>query len=470
MKSKLIKTKVEETALEPSSLSVKKLSELTPDSRNANAGSERGNQMIQDSLRDYGAGRSILLDKHGRVIAGNKTRQNAMLVGMDDVIVVQTTGNQVVAVQRMDLDLEEDSKAKALAIADNRSSEVSLNWDIEVLKGLRAEGVPLEQFWEPSELVSFFAGKGELIGDEDEVPPVPDEPKTKLGDVYRLGVHRLMCGDSTNIDAVERLMDGQKADMVFTDPPYGVSIVSGGSDGADKPFGQVGNIHSGKGIAPGPALRRGTDGTVSRGMKAVPMIIKANTYAEIIGDDTTETAIKSYELCAALKIPVMIFWGGNYYANSLPPSSCWIVWDKENGESFFADAEIAWTNQKTAVRIFKHKWNGLIKASERGEKRVHPTQKPIALAEWCFEQYGDVDDIVLDLFGGSGSTLIACEKTNRRCFMMELSPAYCDVICLRYYNATGNIPMREDGEPWKSESELAGIGSRKPSGTARDVE
>ncbi len=145
-----------ELNLESSSLSVKKLSELTPDSRNANAGSERGNQMIQDSLRDYGAGRSILLDKHGRVIAGNKTRENAMLVGMDDVIVVQTTGNQVVAVQRMDLDLEEDSKAKALAIADNRSSEVSLNWDIEVLKELQAEGVPLEQFWEPSELVSFL--------------------------------------------------------------------------------------------------------------------------------------------------------------------------------------------------------------------------------------------------------------------------------------------------------------------------
>ena len=133
----------------------------------------------------------------------------------------------------------------------------------------------------------------------------------------------------------------------------------------------------------------------------------------------------------------MIFWGGNHYASSLPSSSCWIVWDKKNAGNDFADAELAWTNQKTAVRIFEHMWNGMLKASERGESRVHPTQKPVALAEWCFEHYGKLGDKVIDLFGGYGSTLIACEKTGRTGYLMEMSPAYCDVIIQRWENATG---------------------------------
>ena len=98
-----------------------------------------------------------------------------------------------------------------------------------------------------------------------------------------------------------------------------------------------------------------------------------------------------------------------------------------------------------AGRIFKHQWNGLIKASERGEKRCHPTQKPVALAVWCFEHYGKPKCSVLDLFGGSGSTLIACEKTGRKCFMMEISPAYCDVIVERWQNATGKKAVLAGG-------------------------
>lgn len=246
------------------------------------------------------------------------------------------------------------------------------------------------------------ADKFEPQADEDEVPEHV-EPKTKLGDIYQLGRHRLMCGDSTSIDAVEKLMAGEKADMVFTDPPYGISIVGGG-----KAFGSIG------------------------GSKIVP----ANKYSPVIGDETTQTAIDAFNLCSSLKIEKMIFWGANHYSSNLPDSSCWIVWDKDNTGNF-ADAELAWTNQKTAVRIFKHTWNGLIKASERNEKRCHPTQKPIALAEWAFKEYGTDGEKVLDLFGGSGSTLIACEKTNRKCFMMELDPHYCDVIVARWEKYTG---------------------------------
>ena len=242
------------------------------------------------------------------------------------------------------------------------------------------------------------------LTDPDDVPDAPAEPITKHGDRIVLGRHVVMCGDSTSFEHVETLTGGAVLQMVYTDPPYGISIVQGGSVGGGK-------------------------------------LAAVGSYATVIGDDSTQTAVDAYNLCAALNVPVIIFWGGNYYASALPDSSCWVVWDKENSGNF-ADAELAWTNQKTAVRVFRHLWNGMIKGSERGEKRVHPTQKPVALAVWCFEQYGKATDNVLDLFGGSGSTLIAAEKTGRTCYTMELSPAYCDVIVRRWEEFTGQKAVR----------------------------
>ena len=265
--------------------------------------------------------------------------------------------------------------------------------------------------------VDFGDVDDSLIGgqsDVDDVPEAPEVPKSKLGDIWICGKHRVMCGDSTSIDAVERLMDGQKADMVFTDPPYGISIVKGNKVGGDKAFGKVGG----------------------------DKVVKANTYAPIAGDDTIEVAIEAIQVIKTLNAKVEIIWGGNYYANALENSSCWIVWDKDNTGNF-ADAELAWTNQKTAVRIFKHTWNGMIKASEHGQKRVHPTQKPVKLAEWCFDEYGEKCETVLDLFCGSGSTLIACEAKKKTGYMMELSPHYCDVIIKRWQDFTGKDAILE---------------------------
>ena len=138
-----------------SAVVTKKLVDLTPDTRNANKGSPRGNQMIEDSLRQYGAGRSILLDKHGRIIAGNKTAENAGAIGMEDVLVVQSDGTRLVAVQRTDLDLD-DPRTRQLAIADNRAGQVSLDWDSDVLKGLVDDGVDLAPFWTADELATLW--------------------------------------------------------------------------------------------------------------------------------------------------------------------------------------------------------------------------------------------------------------------------------------------------------------------------
>lgn len=436
------------------------IKELTPDRKNANKGTERGAALLENSLRKLGAGRSILIDKGGRVIAGNKTLEQAGQIGLDDVIIVQTDGRKLVAVQRTDLDLTTDTMAKELAIADNRVSEVDLAWNPDALKDLSTE-IDLGQFFSADELEALL-GKDEAAAARaeaaEQTPNVPENPVTKPGDLILLGAHRLLCADCRNVDNVQRLINGVRPDFAYQDPPYGVEIVS-------KDSGMVST-----GLPVGPALARGKVGgdkevtvtgkvgTIHRGMKKRP-IIPANVYPEIIGDDSPATAIRSYQICEALGIPVQIFWGANHYSAArisdgnggettwaLPASSCWIVWDKDNGESFFADAELAWTNQKTAVRIFKHKWNGLIKESERNEKRCHPTQKPVALATWCLSNYGKQSKTVLDLFSGSGSCLMACELAGKSCLAMELSPAYCDVIVTRWEQFTGKAAKRVEPE------------------------
>jgi len=373
---------------------------LIPYAKNARTHSDEQVAQIAGSIKEFGFNNPVLVDKENSVIAGHGRLMAARKLGMDKVPVVE-------------LEHLTESQRKAYVLADNR---IALNsgWDTSMLslelQDLK-DDIDLSLLgFDPDELDALLNPIEETEGltDEDAVPDVPDEPKTKLGDIYILGNHRLMCGDSTSIDAVEKLMDGNSVDMVYTDPPYGISIVSNGSVGGSKPFGSVGGSN----------------------------IVKVNQYAPIAGDDSIDVAVEAIQTIKTLEAKVEIIWGGNYYANHLENSSCWIVWDKQNTGNF-ADAELAWTNQKTAVRIFQHMWNGMIKGSEKGQKRVHPTQKPIALAEWCYEQYGKECETVLDLFAGSGSSLIACETKKKQGFMMELSPAYCDVIVKRWQDFTG---------------------------------
>lgn len=393
-----------------------KISELTPDNLNANKGTQRGAGMLEKSLRDYGAGRSVLVDKAGRIIAGNKTIEAAGAIGLEDAVMVETDGSQVVIVKRTDLDID-SPEGRGLAIADNRVAEVGLDWDIEALEKI-GEELDLGEFWFADELPEIDFGSidedDEPAGDADAVPDAQEVTVSRMGDLWILGSHRVLCGDSTNDEDVARLMDGNKADMVYTDPPYGISVVQGGTVGGGK-------------------------------------LAKVGVYAPVAGDCSIDVAISAIKIIQTLDAKTQIIWGGNYYASELPNSPCWIVWDKENTGNF-ADVELAWTNQKTAARIFKHMWNGMLKASERGEKRVHPTQKPVMLALWCFDNYGQ-PDTVLDLFLGSGSTLIACEKTRRKCYGMEISPAYVDVVIKRWQDYTGNEAKHEDGRTFAQVAE-----------------
>jgi DNA modification methylase len=245
-----------------------------------------------------------------------------------------------------------------------------------------------------------------LEANEDDFDATPPEtPITVLGDLYEIGEHRLLCGDSTDSDQVAKLMNGSKADMVFTDPPYGIS-------------------HSGKGIK-GSATE--------------------NDFGEILNDDDVSIAIDNFNLVSSLfPNATLIYWGANYYPNCFPNGYGWLFWDKDREGNTFSGGEIAFVNKGVRFDVFKHRWHGMIKASEIGEKRVHPTQKPIELVKFCFENY-NAGNLVADFFLGSGSTMVASHQLKRKCYGMELDCRYADVIVKRMVKLDPTLTIKRNG-------------------------
>jgi DNA modification methylase len=372
-----------------------KISDLVPDPANVRKHSKKNLDAIKGSLARFGQQKPIVISKDNIVIAGNGTLEAAKSLKWSEIDIVRS---ELVG-----------SDITAYGIADNRTGELA-EWDDEALsvslKALREDDFDLGAIgFDENDLARIIKEIEVVPGcDEDEVTEGQVETKCQLGDLWILGNHRLLCGDSTDILQVERLMDGEKADMVFTDPPYGIDVNTDRNDRSD-------------GLA------------------------ERESFSKIIGDDSIDTALAAYSICEMFS-EIICFWGGNYYCHKFLPSSAWIVWDKrveENQRDVNSDCELAYVKHPTkkSVRIFRHLWKGMIKGSENGEKRVHPTQKPIALAEWCFQELNPKGSTVLDLFLGSGSTLIACEKTNRKCYGMELDPHYCDIIIQRWEKFSG---------------------------------
>jgi site-specific DNA-methyltransferase (adenine-specific)/modification methylase len=253
-------------------------------------------------------------------------------------------------------------------------------------------------------------------------PHVDDENVLiESGSLIELGRHRLLCGDCGDLSAVDRLLDGRSVDLVFSDPPYGIDAVQGdkAGGGGELRFGKIGG----------------------------GLIVPSSTYKKVEGDQGLEAAENFYRVCAEFGFENIILWGGNYFTGFLPPSRCWLVWDKQiNGN--FSDAEMAWTSfDKGGVRLFKYTWNGLVREGERKDElisRIHPTQKPVGLFTRIFETY-DWAHTILDGFLGSGSTLIACEKTHRRCYAMEIDPYYVHLAVQRWVDYTGIDEIIIDG-------------------------
>ena len=369
------------------------IDKLIPYERNAKIHPESQIETLAKIFIELGFDQPIVLDPNYVIIKGHGRRLAAIRAGF----------TEVPCIIRYDLSA---SQVRATRIADNVIAKT--DWDhenlVSDLKILEQEDADLLDIigYQEDELKELLHNKRDDQGEtnDDDVPDVPQNVRgVERGQIWQLGSHKIMCGDSTSKEDVDRLMGGERADMVFTDPPYGINVVGG-----DKAVG------GGK-------------------------IVKANKYEPVIGDLTPEVAKNACALLLSFKIP-MIIWGANNFAHALPESSAWLYWQK-NQTGDFADGELAWTNCKGQIKRFEHTWAGLIKASEHGQKRVHPTQKPIALAEWCFDKYMPEAKSVLDLFLGSGSTLIACEKTNRKCYGLEIDPHYCSVIIERWEKFTG---------------------------------
>jgi len=272
---------------------------------------------------------------------------------------------------------------------------------------LKDYNVDLGKTLDLGELLDQFGPEVE----EDKVPEIEEgDPESKLGEVYQLGRHRLMCGDATKIEDVEKLMDGNKADVVFTDPPYGMDL--------DTDYSQ---LNSNLEFVKDKHLKKKT----------------GNKYDKVIGDDTDYDPQHLFDMFPNVK--EMFLWGGDYYYKRLPDGGSWFVWDKRGSEQFDkmygSSFELLWSKNKHKRDIIRKTWAGVFGTeSEDVRGRIHPTQKPIAVSTWVLDRYSKNDWNIVDLFGGSGSTLIACEQTNRTCYMMELDPKYCDVIRKRYDN------------------------------------
>jgi site-specific DNA-methyltransferase (adenine-specific) len=363
-------------------LEVLKISSLKLDPKNARSHDQGNLDAIAGSLTQFGQRKPIVISQDNTVVAGNGTLTAAMSLGWTDIEVVRVPTDW------------DDARIKAFALADNRTAELA-TWNQEIMASqlleLQEAGFDIEEFGfelhEPP--VDLEAIK------EDEVPEVAIS-RAALGDIWQLGKHRLMCGDSFSSASIDALLDGHKVDLVFTDPPYGMSL--------DTDYSKMG--------------------------------ASKTKYKKIENDDQLFDASRIMKLVDA---PIWYLWGADYYPSTIPnwDQGSIIVWAKAHSEaenSVFGSAfELCWRYPKTKKEVWFVRriqmTNELLTA--------HPTQKPLALPLRAIEKDTDKGDIVFDFFLGSGTTLIACEQLERVCLGLELDPQYCDVIIQRWENLTG---------------------------------
>ena len=379
-----------------------KTDELTPYTNNPRNNDEAVDY-VANSIEEFGFKVPCVIDSEKNVVCGHTRLKAAKKLGIKEVPCIVAD------------DLTEE-QIDAFRLADNKTAEIA-TWDFEKLE-IELEsisGIDMSEFGfdidldeeEPTEIV------------EDEVPEEV-ETRCKLGDLWQLGnSHRLICGDSTDPAVIDRLMDGVKADMVFTDPPYGMSLDTDYSGMVSEMFSNEKHTKNG------------------------------NKYEQGKVDEFHPEMI---DAVFTIDADEMFLWGADYFAELLPNKNdgSWIVWDKRaNGnddiaEDYSSDKmygscfELCWSKKKHKRDIARVKWAGVFGTEQEFDhKRYHPTQKPTKLAGWFLDRYSKQRQTVVDLFGGSGSTLIACEQLNRKCYMCELDPKYVSVIVQRWLNLTG---------------------------------
>lgn len=392
----------------PAGRAVAKVTDLIPYARNSRTHSDAQVNKIAASIKEFGFLNPVIVDGSNGIIAGHGRIMAAQKLGLDEVPVIEAAH------------LTEAQK-RAYIIADNRLA-LDAGWDDEMLR-VELDDLKNLDFdlsltgFDADEIADLFPDETtEGLTDEDAVPEAPDVPVTVEGDVWLLGRHRLMCGDSTSIDAVEKLMDGAKADLLHTDPPYNVDYSNADRPKASKTdLGRIKND-----TMDGEAFYQFLLGAMS----CAYMVCKDGSTAYVWHASSEHVNFTNALTDAGFDYTQQIIWkkpmllGRGRYQWAHEPCLMGV-----KGSPFFTD-----DRTKTTVWDF----GGYDKS-----KNMHPTQKPFFIPEEAINNSSKQGSNVLDLFGGSGSTLLAAEKLGRNCFVMELDPKYCDVIIKRWQDFTG---------------------------------
>jgi DNA modification methylase len=389
------------------------LERLVPYERNARTHSPKQVAQIVASIQEFGFTNPLLVDGADGILAGHGRLAAAKDMGLTEVPVIV-------------LDHLSAEQRRAYILADNKLA-LNAGWDDELLR-LELGDLQLADFdlsllgWSEDELAVLMPEVEELPpedADADAVPEPPVDPVTQPGDIWLLGKHRLMCGDSTVITDVERLMDGKKASLVFTDPPYGVEYQSNMRTKSPK-FDVLANDDQFLDIAP---------------------IVETFSTGWVFIWTSWKVQSKWIELFDGFGYPTNI-----------------VIWHKPGGgigdlkRTFSSDYEVSLVWHRGAELCGKRIGSVWTINKDGAATYVHPTQKPVALPEEALDKTTNRGALVLDLFGGSGSTLIACEKTGRQARLMELDPRYCDVIVKRWQQFTGKTATLDaTGEPFPAE-------------------
>lgn len=373
-----------------------KITELKRYDKNARKHPARQIDLLAQNIQEFGFTTPLLVDADNNVIAGH-----GRLLALEKLQHIEAP-----CVRMSDLTKQQ---VKALRLADNQLASMS-DWEMDLV---------IEELEELEPYLFDLTGfDADLLLEPEEkddgVPDTPETPRSKLGDLYQLGPHRVLCGDSTKLEDVERLMDGKKADMVFTDPPYGIDL--------DTDYTKMQN-----------------------GFRAT------NKFSAVANDDKQF----DYSQFSYLDTEEQFWWGANYYIDTLPEygkSGSWLVWDKRGQESmdkmFGSGFELCWSKKPHQQKIIRAVFAGAFghNRAEDGATKLHPTQKSIKLCSIMINEYSEADQLLLDLFLGSGSTLIASEKTGRICYGMELDPKYVDVAVQRYVDYVDDPVVLLNGE------------------------
>jgi len=405
-----------------------KITDLTPDPSNARMHDDKNLRAIEGSLREFGQRKPIVITQDNIIAAGNGTVEAAKRLGWTEIACV-----------RVPADWDAD-RIKAYALADNRTAELA-DWNQEILQKQLLEltevGIDIKDFgFEVPEIPLT-----DVVTFEDEVPDLPEEPKTKLGDIWQLGNHRLVCGDATDNQVVANALANELADCVFTDPPYNVAYQGGTKDKLTIQNDDMGNEQFAQFLL--------------KFYKAAIENTKEGGPIYVCHADGSGNAFRNSMLEAGWLMKQVLIWVKDSFVLSRQDYN-WqhepilYGWKPGAAHSWFGPFTNTTVLDKPMEELSKMKKEELIELLTKGfetstvvrEKRprrndIHPTMKPINLVARLLKNSCVAGNKVLDQFAGSGSTLIACEQLGLKAGIVELDPKYCDVIIQRWENLTG---------------------------------